>query len=496
MARTLILIKKKDHVIPEAYLSKVLAEYPTAIGAASVDSGAVWVSKGKGPVDLDAFKKIVEDMKDRRVIFSFTKNNSEIQPDDMQPFSILRRPDAKDTDDGMSEHSLVAFVNGSFPNFEKTGSTTPPEAFMAREHITDLFMEWCEKNDDDLDKVFENLKTPNAHTKMLIAAVGDVQMTIVGANDKVFSFERGNPLISFDWGTVNDALGYADKPPVVQAPVKPARVGLFQRGTPKQTAAEKPPAPIAAPPTATKVPDAAGLPAGVTVDASGVYWARCPMKNPTRQQARDWYEKHAGFKPDGYKDCPNVKLDRKNTQIEGLRLVEQPAAVPEASKATGPKVPPIASTEPIKQPVVETVGESSIQPVMTDDQKLAVMQFMDQDFIKKTIGSNGQLMVNPQEIPTFEGKLLTFEEQTNVKLSDTIGLTYQHLVDMARNWSIEALAIYALDWRRKALNMEKKLNEITTKKSEPAKQAEPAPTTAPAPAQQPTKRKSIFARSA
>lgn len=383
-----ILSKKANKLIPDQLIDKLVAEFPSSIGAAAMNGGELSILHSNEGADKDTFKLVQSDFNDTDLIAFLSKDRGTRSELDLQPYVLLK--------DANSKPLLVVFLAGNFPKFVRQNATNSVEWYVVEEDLLPRMRDTFDLCGSDITKTMERIKTAQLLNKDILNLIGDEGgvITFMASNGEIHSFERNNKTLDSDWGWVSNPLDYVagihqldqpvkkdfgianfrrrvaaaispDKPTTVPAETttpnppaepSPTRKAAPDTSTPAPTgrkaaptssptprkAAPASPTPGTAPPTVTPpTPEPAKeeptTSPSVLIPKQEIelteeemyYQAPNDVTNKARLQAL--YRRETGFLPDNYALRPKVK--RSNAKLKRMRTERMEAAKKAASKS-------------------------------------------------------------------------------------------------------------------------------------------------------------------
>lgn len=309
-------------------------------------------------------ENLLAEYPDKDCILSFGKGPSPFPQDDVQPYVALFNTEGETT--------LAVFTSGK--GFEKYKSPNSSQYEAFSKLILPHIITAGKTHDDAADETFTDLASnPTMATLMNMIAGEDGWITIV-SNEGQNTWSGGTKRNDYDFGWTTDACGWTDK-----TTVKPKATGFGGRPRPDGLKAD--------PKTATSQVALQGATDEKTVaNPDGVqgtdwdYWS--PPSTWTKDQKRKAYanadriDGTKGIVPDGYKDCPKIKIR--------LKKIEE--------------IPP-----PTPRPV--EVVSSNVNTIVDDE--LPVISAKSMGYLKNTFAkkghvqatmSQGKVIVDPKRI--------------------------------------------------------------------------------------------------
>lgn len=366
-----LIVKYQDQVVPKDYLTRVLAKLEkakTAFSFAVTDKNEtggrrITVLAEDMNSSIEELMDIQQTYKQYPAIFLFEEKPAGLLEEDRQPFVMVT-----DHDD---QPVAVAFVVGQYDNVAKKGSAHNPQAIVAKDKLKTKLEAVYDAVDNKIDDFADELRS-KLLTRELENLGTEVCISVMAASEpphiQGFVKAMGNAK-EFEFGFVSDHLGFGVEAQV-EKPAEPAKkMSLQERlGLVKKSPVSEPAAPAAEPanqPPAQPPPDA-----GVRDDDYEM--VQCPT-GLSNKQAKDWYKREVGFKPDvkaGYNLCkvrPMVPKKKVKALAEIKKVAESgPSEAVLAARAHKDTTPHhIPAT--LKAAEKEAVRETKDAPVPVRD---------------------------------------------------------------------------------------------------------------------------------
>lgn len=408
MAQTGVTMKRNASLaIPDDYLTLAVKENPTAWGAAIATPDGLITSSGDATMDIAVMKDTFKDFDNRDFYIYLCNSESAINMDDVSPFWLLDKDDSP---------LLVAFIEGSFPGFAKTGSSHPSEYHFLQDHLQPKITDLWELCDGDLLKLMAFIEKPAFKKELLVHANPRGCVTFVAANGKALTFATGEGSCEYKWGWVSQNYGYAlDAPKPEKKPEETAKKSLFPN---KSTTREKH---IPSAPEGTPVAPSAG--AGAVAVQNFTVRKEGPRSTDSRADRKKFYQRRIGYCPVGWEKhiAIEVWVDPVTNQTvfvsEIKKLGIDAVGVPKLNN------PPRAESGKDVEPNNISGGERQTGPAVTD----AVLPILSpkareyahdllrKEDIKKLIAENGSPISDPKDTKGNEIKIVGFGEQLGMK---------------------------------------------------------------------------------
>lgn len=471
MNLAMIIHKKAGQSIDERLLVKALDQFPSAIGTVTRVNGELHVSNDRGVPDLETMKTALEAAKDHEVYVWLAKIDEQdnIKQEDIQPFVI--------EDNG--KIVLAVMVEGDFAKYN-TPNGSDEWANFSTEVLLPTINEYAELSEGNFEKFVEHLHGKMFEKNMMSHVGHRGIIAVIPCEGDALVLSQSNSLLgTYDWGFTTQHLDHdkiADQTPEVkEEPTEKKSFFSFSSKkadtSAKQT--ETPPAPKTEadksdPVNTTKAEDKKvseadkkvlppkGKNSNIPSPAPGV---RVPdtLKGKARKQ---YIRKGMGLSPNS-DELPEgwfkegFVIPAKGTKPSVVKdLKDLGKAVQSSSSAAAIEAGKKAGEYPAKD------GDSSPIPVITEKNKLAVMEF-----VSKRLDKNSQEITDPKTMQAAEAKIPTFTEATGVTVGDLKKLFFKDLSDFANTYPMEA-ALLIMELRN-----EIKIEEPA--KTEPQKTEEP-----------------------
>jgi hypothetical protein len=399
-----IIVKNKGQLIPEPYLEKVIKAFDSCYGLALVEEKEILTDTVDKDVPIDVLIKTQQDFRKESIVFHFGKYPSGFLKDDVQPFVALKHDNGKP--------ALVLFLEGDFSGFAKTGSLHSPEFFAAYDTLMPKLQDNFNLTGHDIDKLMGHLQNAVSFKKEmnnLWLKQGNIVMLASSGEVLSFSDSVSNQRMKYDWGWTTNRLDYSE----ATFPAKEESMADRLRAQKTKVPGIKPSVPGIKPPTILeKQPDEPKTESSVVaLDANKPVMVQCPTTVMGKNNIRAWYNTHAGFCPEGYKNRPLVASrlakDAPKKILKDFKELPNHVVTPKDTPAP-------AETAPAEAP-------SEVRPIIPpEEQKEIVEKFL------TTVAPDQRPIIEPKDIQDMEEKYPTFAEQCGKE--DT---------SFVRNWFLE-----------------------------------------------------------
>lgn len=433
MQSGVIIRRNSGLLVPDAYAELAIKANPTAWGAAIVTEGELQLNKGEG-LDLEMFKDTIQAFDKQDITFYLCSSPSAIDIGDVSPFTILTNDDKEQTP------LLVAFIEGNFPQFEKTGSSHPAEFFVANEYLIPKLQELFELADGDIAKVMSTIQKPYFKREMMNVAVPRGAITLVSATGEALTFAQADDSAEYPWGWVSKNLGYAKAAPAEKAE-EPKKKGMFSV---KSTVREK------AQTTPSSAVAAAVVPPKTTTAVAPQYkimkWR--PENNMSRSNKKEAYKQRIGYLPAKWADNVEIEVYVKadtnklltfsEVKKLGLAAVGLPALnnpPPQHNppgQEGGKDVQPDHVVVPEKAPASKGVTTECL-PLISPQTREHILKIMGDAKVQKLIADNADIISDPNKVKALEAKFVDFSAQLGMKkIDDFMSWSFEMMYDLAK----------------------------------------------------------------
>lgn len=258
----------------QEFLEALVTKYPTAAVMAVIRKDSMEIMEPIANLAVKDVPGLLEVIREKdiigeRKVLWMCKSDTDIAPEDMQPFDILTAEGQKD---------LVAFGEGDFTGFVRTDSAFSPEKHAIDEYLVPYVEGLCAGLGDDVPLVVKELKKPEAMKKLEGEFFSAQRGTVVLCGPDICEVlqNKNTTELKAPWGWSADSC----EPP--KAVEETPKVSKFARGN----------KPAAATP-ATK--------ATVVADEGGV-WVRAPAVIQGNTAMKSWFKNVFGREIDAQKE--------------------------------------------------------------------------------------------------------------------------------------------------------------------------------------------------
>lgn len=460
----LILLKKAGHVVPQAYLQKVLAEKPTIMGmAAACKKNEKETELRLGSTDGFDLNFILQGMEEQKgidmLMYFGEKALGHEKQINCQPYQVLS--------DGNGDPLILAMVEGNFDKFKKDGSKLPPEFFVAYEYLQPKLQDFYEASGKDLNGVLDRMSR-NAF-KMDLENTFSVRgvVALLAANGTLKTFSKNDQRGAFPWGSTTKHLGFKtdmlntdilkEEPPKTEAP-KPVeeKKAFFSAMAPK------PPAAPAEPEQPTEVDDNekkedTQKTAGVT-QQSTVYMIFPPAHESSRNKLRKFYGKWLKRVPDNFAERPGVAVSKVDYDKYGgpkeATTNGSTTSVPSVSGGGYKSFSELPVEQRDKDTAPKHIRDRTVgseaplaTPVLSARAKEQLATFLEGETVKTILDSNSKVILDPKLLHKLEKDIPSFAEQCGLDgLEDTFKWPYEILISLCAKHP-EAAAVLLMNYR-------------------------------------------------
>lgn len=449
-----LLVQAQGKTVPRDLVETLLKENGNSLGLAAMDAGTLSVTICEDLTNAkpkDVSDMLAEYSSKSKTILSF--NNFKSTVEDIQPICVLFAENNKD------KPLILAFLEGPFPNYAALAAHSP-QYNAAMNYLGPKIGVMWDLVQPDLDKLMKALDKVHVHHE-IEKEIGDAGTVILlGENGQMLQYGKINgKALTADWGWCSNTHGWA--PHVAEAPKPVAQpTSMFAKKKFGSTATETKPAtsvpdspekvipqpdPTPAAPPDTSVAAQKSWPRGVWYDEkSKKIFAQCPDDIHGKEKREQWYQDHAGFVPQKYKNRqPGVTVEVRGSPFKALA----PSLGGTASAgATGSVVPSGKKDTTAHNIPIPAVAERL--PIVDTTVKENFDKWMATPQIKTMVEKKG--MDDPKTFQDFEDKYPSFTDLTNIPLEQTFGYSFElrHLMckdfpEMAAILMLNTVAAYA-----------------------------------------------------
>lgn len=466
MNNAMIIHKKAGQVIDERLLSKALEQFPSAIGTITRVGEDLFVSNDRGVPDLPKMQEALEAAKDHDVYLWLANidEQDDIKQEDIQPFII------KEGDKTL----LAVMVEGDFAKFNNSKDGSVEWANFSNEILIPTLSEYAELSGGDFDKFVELIHGKMFEKNMVSHISHRGIIAVVPFSGDALVLSQSNTMLgTYDWGFTTQHLNHddiADQTPEPAKEPEPEKKGFFSftnkakaeaPAAPKTEAQKSDPVKDTPKDDNKRVLPGKGKNSSIPSPAVGV---KVPdtLKGKARKQ---YIRKGMGLSPNSdelpegwFKEGFVIpEKGKKPSVVKDLKDIGKAMGSASASTIASVEAGKKAGEFPVKD------GETSALPVITEKNKLGVM-----DFVAKRLDKNSQEITDPKTMQAAEAKVPTFSEATGVGIADLKKLFFKDLSDFTNTYPVEA-ALLIMELRAQIQV------EEPTVKPEPQKTEEPAP---------------------
>lgn len=435
MNNAMIIFKKAGHQVDERLLSKALENFPTAIGTVTRAGENIHVSNDRGVPDLETLKLGLKEAHDHDVYLWLANitDQDNIKQEDIQPFVI--------EDDG--KIVLAVMVEGDFPKFNDPKNGTDEWGNFCSEILLPTLSEYAVMAKGDFD-TFLDLIHGKTFDKNMMAHVGHRGIVaVVPFKGDALVLNQNNALLGeYDWGFTTQHLDHDVVSQEPEPEVKEEKKGFFLFGK-KPVKAEAEEAPKTETPKDNPVtPEAPKETKEVQEvrNGNGKKTSTIPAPAPgvrvpdsLKGKARKAYIRKAlGLSgssnnlPEGWFKDGFIIPEKSEPKSAIKDLKDLGTALQNGNKSE-------TAIEAAKKAGEYPTGAKSVLPVISEKNKLAVMEF-----VAGRIDKNSQKITDPKQMQAAEAKVPTFTEATGIQIADLKKLFFADLKDFADTYPMEA----------------------------------------------------------
>lgn len=449
MFETVIVVRKQGQKIPKDFIDHLIAcQFTAGFGIRMAIGGQIKGGATNQIIDWDTVEGSQSDgVQDLSAVYAFHKCDHDIDASEAMPY-VLLGPD--------EDPILVAYGNGLCPQHEKMQMSTPPIA-IGIENVLKPFIKMVYKiTKGDLKATLENIRDEESYGKIMSELFGSnsTGSLILLANDgDIIPYNNQSDTKDLSWGWVNDTHGYevtkkattfnfaigaakgptssvADKPKVTDTPAKPVETKPAPASVPEVKPKEDKTdtAAAAAMEAARKVEaarvnqrrgiNAAELAEGkeMTVDHLGLIYPPLNLAGD-KNKSKAWYHKQGGN--------PHFHEMEKDNRYWKDTL---PGIKPRAPAVIIRDVKDLANHHIETVPAKVDAVLNGVIPAAVKEKFLA--DFANKAENKVALDQSSGGIPEPKAFQGFEGEFPKFEEQTGIKIEDTLGYTLKALHEL------------------------------------------------------------------
>lgn len=223
-----IVFRKKDAMIPEAFLELVFKENSAFLSSAFIDTDKTMSMDAIADHALSDINDAQELVKDRDSIF-FLGNFKEPE-ESLQPFVVL------ENDKG--EPILTAFLDGDFSNYADAKSANSDAFHALNKYFRPRIEKWFKKG--GLDNVLDELDDAATKEDIRNTFMGRGAILFFAVNGKHIFVQNKNPeYAEYPWGFTTNSHGYKEEAAKTSVPVAgPKKFAKFGKKNTEQVNTE------------------------------------------------------------------------------------------------------------------------------------------------------------------------------------------------------------------------------------------------------------------
>lgn len=447
--KSVIIERNKGAKIPEDMLKLASSACNSCFGYALGTGTKVHMERAP-MVDMEFLNMVNDDdefQKQNSVFYlgKYPATKGELKGDMIQPFVLL-----SDKDDNPM---LVCFLAGDFSQFREDKSEYPDEFFAVKKRLGEKVRQFGDMLGGDIKRVIGELSRPVAREEIggLIGEQGGKILLLSNTGDLVsYTKDKTGTNREFPWGRVTDSFGFGKTPDNVKKSETPPPAGIVQKTLSKLEqfrlnkklglpgATQTPSPAVTEPATATPAEGDVAAPINNTTPSlpkQELVMIAAPIKW-SKNQKRDFYNKHFGMCPEGYNSGARMASDIL-LKTSSLRLVQD-------WKTVSPDTAIISFHQADKKSApVTTTTTTLLIPLLNKEQDAAL-----RDKFIATLDAHSKKMPDPHQMQDMESKVPTFCERAGINLEDTFSWSFSTLMKLGNDASMEALALYALQLKQ------------------------------------------------
>lgn len=404
---TVVLCKFAGKDIPDALLTAVLKDHKSCAGVAIIGAsedylGTFLTSEGSDGWEVpttESVQNLLSQHKDKCALLALGNFPEKFDDDNVQPYVVLF--------DAEGNTTMSAFMAGVYDKKAKAGTDKAPSYQVFERLILPQMLKASKANNDDVKETYKDIASDPALAELMkLLPEGEGLITLV-CNEGLVTFGDLANTNKEDWGWASDFCGWKG----VAEPVKPAGKASnplsFKKPdglSPEKVTGS---APVSLPGATNAKPAAA--------DAEDIEWA-APPSGWTKEQKRRWYLEYnlidgKGVVPDGYKNCPKVKI--KKAQIAGATAIKDLKDIPKDQIKTNGQV------------------TATVLPVISPKSKEYIKNtFVKQGHVQKVI-ADGKIIFDPKRAKELEADWVEFIEAGGLEdIRQTLGMSDEERADI------------------------------------------------------------------
>lgn len=473
----LIVEQAAGKLVPEAFLTRTLAAFTNNFGCSTMLDGKMALNRfNRVTPSITDLQELQTNAGDNKLVLFFGNADTEPVENDVSPYPVLRHADG--------EAALLAFVEGSFPGFEKPNSAMSPEFHFFEDYLVPKFTSIFNANERDVDTFMSEIKKPiyGMDVTGQIGSRGSV--LLFASNGASIRWSKGSTAKNFEWGWVSDTLGYEEK--AYPEPEKEPEVSKNQFLLKPKPAAQTP--------TTTKVGEttvihkpkpAASVPevkteTAVTPPATAEKFLQKPYgwDGWDKKTKQNWLVKWTatGQVFSGYKNQWNSKV-KARPEYDHTAFLAKESDKDESTSTVEvhePETPAVETpaAEPAKVPIIKPQPAPATQVrIVTPEERTKIDKALAEPHLKSIIDKNNTLIKDPAALVGKTITMPTFHDQVGKTLDEVANWPIEAYETVARE-TPAAAALLMRDLRHAYLTIKNAAQATTTiKKPEPAKKS-------------------------
>jgi hypothetical protein len=433
------LCKFADHDLPDGLLDAILKDHTSCAGVAIPGGGDeyLWTFLQAEGTNTKDVQELLANYKDKACVLSFCKGPTPFPQDDVQPFVALF--------DSEGNTTMSCCISGKSFASRAKGGDEAPERQIYNKLVLPQILKAAKLQEDDAEATWQDMATDESLKDVMDMIAGDGGIITIVTNSGIHSWGEG--ITDYEFGWCTDPCGWTAE---VKKP-EPKKAGISGFG--KRPEGLKPEPKTATSQVSlpdTKVEEATASDDGVE-NVDWAWWA--PPSAWTKDQKRKAYAEAdrldgtKGIVPQGYKDCPKIKVRLKKV-VKSLQDIPKPVQ------------PEVVSSN--------TVTDEAL-PVISPKSKAYIQnRFVKNGHVQATI-SEGKKIIDPKRI----AKLCNEEWASYIEaggiddLRECMYYTDAERSDLVRN-APDAAIVLLKDLSYLAYNLLKETNKLEIKIAAPA----------------------------
>lgn len=394
MNKGLIVATKASQTIPDGAIIKILGEYTTGFGFATVaenESGdgmhveTLFVSSAEYPYE-ETLRQILADCMDQRTLFYFVQNDALLE-EDQQPFEVIKEDD---------QTMVVVALEGDFSQFEQEGSAHTNAYHALKEFVDSEIKLRVEQCGGDVAKLSTLLEAPGTRNSWRSVLLPKGAAAVLDSDGQIVTFSaKGAEVQEYDWGWTSKnllaaspvvkeepkvettaklslkdrILGAKKAPPVVASTTPVTSTAPVKEVAPIVTATEKKAVEsVTFPPLLLRSMAPAGKP---QVNAEGIRYFYPPPEYHNQKALKKFYNNNMGTLPKDIMSRPPISENQLMTGSPIRQLLTQFPSFQAMGNAVKTGEAKLTTVERKPDPVSEVV-----HPVVSADNAKMIVDYL------------------------------------------------------------------------------------------------------------------------